>query len=226
MHSYLPNKYNNYYSNIIATAKSRTLPTNVYTEKHHILPKSLGGSNDKSNLVRLTAREHFICHMLLVKFTQGKDRIKMIHAAWRMTCSANQENRHVANSHSYQLIRTQYIDLIKNRPRSEETKQKLRDANLGKIVPDWVKQKMKDGQKNRPAISEETRAKRSASLKGKNLGKTPRLGAVLTDESKKKMSQSALHRLKLTCPHCNRSLDPANYSRYHGDKCKTILVRA
>jgi 5-methylcytosine-specific restriction endonuclease McrA len=37
-----------------------------YKEIHHILPKSLGGSNDKSNLVELTAREHYIVHMLIM----------------------------------------------------------------------------------------------------------------------------------------------------------------
>ncbi len=43
----------------------------VYYERHHILPKCLGGENDKENLVLLTGKEHFICHKLLVliKFT-------------------------------------------------------------------------------------------------------------------------------------------------------------
>ena len=38
-----------------------------YHEKHHILPKSCGGSNDKSNIVYLSAREHYIAHLLLVR---------------------------------------------------------------------------------------------------------------------------------------------------------------
>lgn len=38
-----------------------------YTEVHHIVPKCMGGSNDKSNLVRLTAREHYLAHRLLTK---------------------------------------------------------------------------------------------------------------------------------------------------------------
>ena len=37
----------------------------IYCESHHILPRCLGGSDDKSNLVNLTAREHFIAHKLL-----------------------------------------------------------------------------------------------------------------------------------------------------------------
>jgi hypothetical protein len=37
----------------------------IYCERHHIIPKCLGGSDDKSNIVNLTAREHFLSHWLL-----------------------------------------------------------------------------------------------------------------------------------------------------------------
>ncbi len=51
----------------------------VYYEQHHIIPKSLGGSNKKENLVLLTAREHFICHLLLIRMYKENenDHIKM-----------------------------------------------------------------------------------------------------------------------------------------------------
>ena len=39
----------------------------VYYEKHHIIPRCLGGTNEKSNLIYLTAEEHWIAHLLLVK---------------------------------------------------------------------------------------------------------------------------------------------------------------
>ena len=51
------------YNQIINKALSRCVEG--YTEKHHIIPKSLGGSNHRDNIVRLTAREHFLCHWLL-----------------------------------------------------------------------------------------------------------------------------------------------------------------
>lgn len=38
-----------------------------YVEKHHILPRALGGNNSKSNLVVMTAKEHFVAHHLLWK---------------------------------------------------------------------------------------------------------------------------------------------------------------
>lgn len=61
---FLKNKYTKWYVNIISAAQSRDITG--YTEKHHIIPKSLGGSNKKENLVKLTAREHFVCHCILV----------------------------------------------------------------------------------------------------------------------------------------------------------------
>ena len=60
------------YHQIILKAKSvnRLKNDGNYYERHHILPKSLGGSNHKDNLVLLTAKEHYICHMLLIKIHQ------------------------------------------------------------------------------------------------------------------------------------------------------------
>jgi hypothetical protein len=66
---FIDNKYTHTYYKIIERSKSRIIP--YYTEKHHIIPKSLGGSNKKDNLALLTAREHFICHLLLTKMTSG-----------------------------------------------------------------------------------------------------------------------------------------------------------
>jgi hypothetical protein len=44
-------------------------------EQHHIIPKCLGGSNDKSNLVLLTYREHYIAHWLLTKIHKNDSKI-------------------------------------------------------------------------------------------------------------------------------------------------------
>ena len=72
------NKYNLWYANIVDRARGRTI--DGYAEKHHVVPQSLGGSNDKDNLVDLTAREHFICHWLLTKIYTGEAKAKMIYA--------------------------------------------------------------------------------------------------------------------------------------------------
>lgn len=56
-----------------------------YSEKHHIIPRCLGGSNNKYNLIYLTAREHFICHHLLTKiYHTGKEYSKVCLAFYWM----------------------------------------------------------------------------------------------------------------------------------------------
>ena len=72
------NKYNRWYNTITERARNRVL--DAYTETHHIQPRSLGGTDDKNNLVDLTAREHFICHWLLTKMYTGEGKAKMIYA--------------------------------------------------------------------------------------------------------------------------------------------------
>ena len=73
---FINNKYKVWHDKIIARANKRTLEG--YKEVHHIIPKSCGGSNDKDNLVALTAREHYIIHMLLPFCVTKKYRFKMI----------------------------------------------------------------------------------------------------------------------------------------------------
>jgi hypothetical protein len=90
----LTNKYSKTYFDITSNAKHRN--TDGYTELHHIIQQSMGGSNDKENLVELTAREHFICHWLLIKMTEGEDRSKMLYALNGMKA----ENRYQQRYHT------------------------------------------------------------------------------------------------------------------------------
>ena len=46
-----------------------------YCERHHILPKCMGGGNERDNLIDLYAREHFIAHKLLA--LENPDNIKL-----------------------------------------------------------------------------------------------------------------------------------------------------
>lgn len=56
----------------------------VYTEKHHILPRSWGGSDNKENLVRLTGKEHWIAHLLLSKIATGQNKYKAFQSVLQM----------------------------------------------------------------------------------------------------------------------------------------------
>lgn len=64
--------YEKIYNDLIEKAKSSICVEGGYFEKHHIIPKSLGGTNDASNLVKLTARQHYIAHLLLYKIYKDK----------------------------------------------------------------------------------------------------------------------------------------------------------
>ena len=67
------------YDNIINRAKNRTITG--YVEKHHIIPRSLGGTNSKKNIVILTAREHFLCHYMLIHiYKNSAEYYKMLNA--------------------------------------------------------------------------------------------------------------------------------------------------
>jgi hypothetical protein len=73
-----PNEeYLELYVKLISYRQINLLANIKMTEKHHILPKSLGGSNSKSNLVRLTFIEHLAAHFILAEMLRGEDRMKM-----------------------------------------------------------------------------------------------------------------------------------------------------
>jgi hypothetical protein len=144
------NKYSQTYYSIIERAKSRVIEG--YTERHHIIPKSMGGSDDSSNLVDLTAREHFICHLLLPKMTEGEHYHKMIRAYVIMS------GREIYGSRKYAFYREEYSKI----------NSKLRS---GKGNGMWGADRA--GEKNTfygKKHSEETKRKISENRKGKNAG--------------------------------------------------------
>lgn len=97
---FIDNKYTNWYFSIILSAQQRILPDNMYSETHHIIPKSLGGSNTSDNLVKLTAKEHYICHLLLVKMTSDKNQYRMVQAMFAFMSWNNTNHKRTGNINS------------------------------------------------------------------------------------------------------------------------------
>ena len=193
-------KYSKYYYSIVDNAKSRLIAENIYTEKHHIIPKSLGGSNDISNLVKLTAREHFVCHRLLARITTGAARNKMVHALWRM-CNSLKSNYKV-NSKTYEKAKLEHIHILKTVGSDGQFKAGRTAWNLGIPRTSEVKQ----------AIS-----------KANSGRKSNRTSESFTEEWRAKISLSARSRAKQTCPHCCKEAGPTNFLRWHGDNCRNKI---
>ena len=86
---------------------------NGYTEKHHIIPRSLGGKDDEANLVSLSAREHFICHYLLAKmYPEGSfEWYKTNHAFMMMKCESLVQERYF-NSRLYESLKYHHSSLM------------------------------------------------------------------------------------------------------------------
>jgi len=72
--------YKQIYDDLITRGKQRVLYG--YSEKHHIIPRCIGGGNDFTNLVRLTPEEHYLAHQLLVKIYPGNK--SLVYAAIAM----------------------------------------------------------------------------------------------------------------------------------------------
>lgn len=73
--------YQHHYDLLVQRARERTKPEG-YVERHHVIPRCMGGNNTSNNLVYLIAREHFVAHQLLMKIYP--ESTKLVIAAFLM----------------------------------------------------------------------------------------------------------------------------------------------
>ena len=195
--------YQRIHDAIIDRARNRTLMG--YREKHHVIPRCMGGVDTADNLVELTAREHFIIHKLLVEIYP--DVVKLVYAYWMMSrnVSNSKYNREYrVSNRDYERAKTLFSEVSsirqKGKSLSEEHKQKLRIAAKTR--------------KTRIPIthSEETKQKLSVLWKG----------TTRSIEDRKKISdgQRGKKRKLVTCPYCNKTGGNNGMSQWHFDKCK------
>lgn len=229
--------YQRIYNEIIGRAVKRNLKKSkeLYVESHHIIPKSLGGTNKKDNLVNLTAREHYMAHWLLYKMYKGSPQgRKMLHA-WNRMCCIDINNVKKYTSHSFKYARELHSKSMsgKNNPYygqplpdsikkklSKVIKEKYRTGELstagekngmyGRTVSEETKRKALDTRTKNGNLnhSEETKKKMSEAAKG-----VPK-----TDSTKKKMSEAA--KKLVTCNYCSAIMNIGNINRYHNNNCK------
>ena len=115
------NRYITRYNNIIE--HYRNFFTDGVYEKHHIIPKCMGGSDEKENIVKLPPKAHFICHYLLHK--AYPDNKSLAHA-FAMMCVNNHVQHRKPSGKLYEIAKLARKNALKNVPRSETTKQKMR----------------------------------------------------------------------------------------------------
>lgn len=104
------NKYSRWYYSII-NKRLKQVPDG-YSEKHHIKPRSLGGEDTSDNLVSLTAREHYICHLLLTKMVKcGSPAYYKMWKAFGMMAwckMENQERDFLINNRLYEKLKIEF----------------------------------------------------------------------------------------------------------------------
>lgn len=97
----------------------------TYYEGHHILPRCLNGEENKENIVKLTSREHFICHILLSKIYP--ESLGLAYSIWRM-CNkqpANSQRIYRVSARIYEEMKINYYNIRKNYRHSKETRELL-----------------------------------------------------------------------------------------------------
>ena len=219
-----------------AQLENRTKSSSIYFESHHIMPKCLGGTNEKFNLVLLTPKEHFIAHKLLCEIYPTTDKLQ--YALWAMMnlCNHQQIRDYSISSTEYERVRIKYQSLMKT-PKTKEHRNKLsaswtderrKNASIilsnrnklrtsknhplyGKKRPEHSKLMKEKYSLVKKTISTEIREKISKTLTGR----------LLSNETKQKMKQTAQNRPMVTCTYCNLTAKfSPNMSRYHFDNCK------
>lgn len=212
---FIDNKYKKIYDLMIARAKSRIVSSVEYYEEHHIVPKSLGGENyEKSNLVLLTAKEHFIAHRLLVKFTHSVAKRKMSYALWYMTISKSYK----ITSRSYEYIRISHAEEVRKHKLGKKRKPFSAQArkNMSLAAKNRVKRALSDKQKahlkklntrDRSGIKNPFYNKRHSSEALRKIGEASRSRMIGRPKQKK------------ACEHCGGKFAPNMLKRYHSDNC-------
>lgn len=102
--------YQKIYNELMNSRKNRIVHENNYYEKHHIIPKCLGGTNEKSNLVILTFREHYIAHLLLSKIHKKHSGIQ-----YAFLCMLRKQptGERILTSKMYETIKKNFSDFKK-----------------------------------------------------------------------------------------------------------------
>ena len=191
--------YKQHYINLVETRRNRIKDSEIYYEKHHIIPLCMGGSDDDSNFVSFTAREHYVAHWLLWKMavkSEIRDNIFKLGRAFQFMACCNGQNKRTITGKQFERIRIIASITAKLQVCSKETKKKLskaakgrkwNDAQYDKLVglkrSDDTKEKMSKASKGKPKSE---KAKENMRLAWEKRRLTP-----VSEKTKAKMREAA-----------------------------------
>lgn len=222
--------YEAIYDRLIRRARTRQLES--YTERHHIVPKCLGGGDVAENLVDLTPEEHYVAHQLLVRMYPNNG--KLVYAA-----AAMGNMRGIANK-EYGWLKRRRAQLLSEersgsnhpmfgqpgtmtgRKHTEEAKRKMRMPRSEYAKRNMAKPKGSENP-NFGRTRTDTSKRRMRKPKPDGFGQETRnsmFGKEHTPEAKAKMSDKARSRKRAACIHCGKEMPVSHIARYHNDRCK------
>ena len=178
---------------------------------HHIVPKHAGGTDDPSNIVKLTIEEHAEAHRKLYdEHGRWQDKLAWLGLSGmigkeEIIKEIQRENGRINGSKSSNSA------WLTGRPKSEETKRKISKTLTGRVQSQSTKDKRAESHRGQKR-SQEARDNISKSQKGK----------LLSEDHKRKLAKSAKNRPKVACPHCGKYGDISMMKRWHFDKCKHL----
>lgn len=197
--------YTTHYTYLIERARKRDLVG--YCERHHIMPRCMGGSDEPQNIVRLTAEEHYVAHQLLVKMYPKTLALIRAAAILGKQCSGNK---------AYGWLRSRISEMTRGVSKSAEHRQKIAEALRGN--------KNGIGNQNRrgKTASQETLAKLSAAKRGKRKSPEHRAKISAAHIGKKRqpfslewLTNMSVARLgKKASPETRAKLSAAQYARW------------
>lgn len=206
--------YQKIYNDLISRAQARE-SLSEYKETHHIIPRCMGGSDDKENLVELTGREHFIAHWLLCKIydTPG------LKKAFGLMCLTGKNRSYKISSQLYELGRRRLSEAAIGREVSIETREKISRALKGRK---FTKEHLARMRKPKTEEAKKNIAAAKVGVLNPMYGTiSPTRDVPHTKETRDLISLRTKQGAEYPpCPHCGKKVNKGNALRWHYDKCK------
>lgn len=146
--------------------RARTRKFSGYGERHHVVPRCMGGSDSSENLVKLSPEEHYVCHQLLVKIYP--DNLKIVQAACAM--SMTRDGGPIRNNKLFGWLRKRKSELQKGKIPANWNQ--VLENNKGRTFSEDRCRKISEKAKGRPPHNKKTwdqmtdNAKKRAFVKG------------------------------------------------------------